>query len=73
MSQIFYNLLMHQQILSSSFFEAIFYTKSNRIRAEVDFVDTSYQILSVCSVCVTVIETETFLPLFLSPLILFSI
>lgn len=37
-------------------FETIFYTKSNRIRVKVDFVDTSYQILSVCG---TVIDVES--------------
>lgn len=42
-SQIFCNLLMHQQILSSA--HAVFYSKSNRIRwGEVDSVDTSYKI-----------------------------
>lgn len=42
------------------FFEAIFYTESNRIRTEVDFVDTSYQILSVSSICTTAIDNFFF-------------
>lgn len=41
-------------------FEAIFYTESNRIRAEVDFVDTSYQILSVSTICTTAIDNFFF-------------